>query len=172
MLELKRITRLFNWLKQDHEACKLLLGDISGAIRASTGRKRGGALTAEILDDLRPAVTAWVTGKTVAEIETILGGQPNASSNSERVCPRSRELIGTVIPRALSFILSIVSYSVLELDPFDEQDDLSRELIESLSTAVRLGFDELPKLKFATDNSKLLGRVQAHRMWTVDNPVV
>jgi hypothetical protein len=55
--------------------------------------------------------------------------------------PCSRELIGTVIPRWLSFILGIVSYTVLELDPFGKQEDLSREIIESLSTAVRFRFD-------------------------------
>ena len=69
----------------------------------------------------------------------------------------------------MSFILSIVSYTVLELDPFEEQEDLSRELIESLSTAVRLGFDEVEKLKFATENAKLLGRVQAHQGWDAEN---
>jgi hypothetical protein len=69
----------------------------------------------------------------------------------------------------MSFIFSIVSYTVLELDPFEEQEELSRELIESLSTAVRLGFDDVERLKFATRDPKLLGRVQAHQAWAAEN---
>jgi hypothetical protein len=98
----------------------------------------------------------------------VLGGNPNGP-DSKRTCPRSRELIGTVIPRALSFILSIVSYAVLELDPFDEQEELDSELIESLSTAVRLGFDKVEKLTFATENTNIIGRVQAHEAWAAQN---
>jgi hypothetical protein len=165
----KWIDWIFKWLKQDNEACGLLLGDVAGAVRASTGRTKLGQVDADVLDDLRPAITAWVRGKTIAEMETVLGGEPHGSSGSEQVCPRTRELVGSVIPRAMSFILSIVSYTVLELDPFEEQEDLSRELIESLSTAVRLGFDEVEKLKFATENAKLLGRVQAHQGWDAEN---
>jgi hypothetical protein len=70
-----------------------------------------------------------------------------------------------VVPRAFSFILGIVSYAVLELDPFDDQEDLSRELVENLSTAVRLGFDEVEKITFAIQNPRLLGRVQVHQTW-------
>ena len=165
----KWIVWIFKWLKEDDEACELLLSDIAGAIRASTGRKKAGDVDAGILDELRPAITAWVKGKTIAEIETVLGGKPHGSSRNERVCPRSRELIGTVIPRALSFIFSIVSYTVLELELFEEQEELSRELIEGLSPAVRLGFDDVEKLKFATGDPKLLGRVQAHRAWAAEN---
>ena len=165
----KWIVWIFKWLKEDDEACELLLSDIAGAIRASTGRKKGGDVDAGILDELRPAITAWVKGKTIAEIETVLGGKPHGSARNERVCPRSRELIGTVIPRALSFIFSIVSYTLLELELFEEQEELSRELIEGLSPAVRLGFDDVEKLKFATGDPKLLGRVQAHRAWAAEN---
>jgi hypothetical protein len=58
---------------------------------------------------------------------------------------------------------------VLELDPFDEQEDLDSELIESLSTAVRLGFDKVEKLTFATENANIIGRVQAHEAWAAQN---
>jgi superfamily II DNA/RNA helicase len=165
----KWIVWVFNWLKEDDEARTLLLSDVTGAVRASTGRKKPGDIDVDTLDDLRPAITAWVMGKTIAEIETVLGGNPQGSGASEQTCPRSRELIGSVIPRAMSFIFSIVSYTVLELDPFDEQEDLSSELIEGLSTAVRLGFDDIEKLKFATADPSLLGRVQAHKAWAIEN---
>ena len=151
----KWIVWVFAWLKEDEEACTLLLFDVAGAARASTGRKKAGVVDADVLDDLRPAVTAWVKGKTVSEIEVILGGDP--ASGKAQSCPRSREMIGSVIPRAISFILSIVTYTVLDLDPFSEQGDLDREVVESLSTAVRLGFDDVEKMKFATDNAEDIG---------------
>jgi hypothetical protein len=156
------------WLKEDNEARTLLLIDVAGAARGATGRKKAGEVSGEVLDDLRPGIIAWIKGKTVAEIEVVLGGDPNGGSKAQRVCPRSRDLIETVIPRAVSFILSIISYAVLELNPFGQQEGLSRELIEGLSTAVRLGFDELEKQAFASDDAKLLGRVQAHEAWAAE----
>ena len=116
-----------------------------------------------------PGVKAWISGKPIAEIETALGGNPHAASDTQRVCPCSRELVGTVIPRALSFVLSIVSYVVTELHPFNSQEELSRELVESLGTAVRLGYDSVEKLSFATQGTNLLGRVQAHRAWAAQH---
>jgi hypothetical protein len=58
---------------------------------------------------------------------------------------------------------------VLELNPFDQQEGLSRELIEALSTSVRRGFDTLEKQMFAISNTKLIGRVQAHEAWAAAN---
>jgi hypothetical protein len=58
---------------------------------------------------------------------------------------------------------------VLDLDPFGDQDDLDREVVESLSTAVRLGFDDVQKLKFAAEHTEILGRVQAHMAWANEN---
>ncbi|WP_426424203.1 DEAD/DEAH box helicase [Bradyrhizobium genosp. A] len=161
----KWIVWVFTWLKEDEEARALLLTDVAGAARAATGRKKAGPVDEDVLAEVRQAITGWVRGKTVAEIEVILGGDPDSSSATARTCPRSRELIGSVIPRAISFVLSIVSYTVLDLDPFGDQDDLEREVVESLSTAVRLGFDDVEKLKFAAEHPEILGRVQAHLAW-------
>ena len=72
-------------------------------------------------------------------------------------------------PKSTVLHFRIVSYTVLELELFEEQEELSRELIEGLSPAVRLGFDDVEKLKFATGDPKLLGRVQAHRAWAAEN---
>lgn len=163
------IVWVFAWLTEDEEARTLLLTDVAGAARAATGRKKAGPVDADVLAIVRPAITAWVRGKTVAEIEVILGGDPESSPATARTCPRSRELVGSVIPRAISFVLSIVSYTVLDLDPFGGQDDLDREVVESLSTAVRLGFDDVQKLKFAAEHTEILGRVQAHMAWANEN---
>ena len=155
----------FEWLRKDDDARRLLLEDVARAARAATGSKKDGEVGTDTLNSLLPGIKAWISGKPIADIEIVLGGNPHAASDTQRVCPRARELVGTVVPRALSFILSIVSYVVTELDPFDAQEDLSRELVESLGTAVRLGYDSVEKLTFATQNASLLGRVQAHRAW-------
>ena len=42
-------------------------------------------------------------------------------------------------------------------------------LSRSFSTAVRLGFDDVEKMKFATDNAEILGRVQAHLAWVEES---
>jgi hypothetical protein len=117
-----------------------------------------GPVDEDVLAEVRQAITGWVRGRTIAEIEVLLGGDPESSSATARTCPRSRELIGSVIPRAISFVLSIVSYTVLDLDSFGDQDDLEREVVESLSTAVRLGFDDVEKLKFAAEHPKIWAR--------------
>jgi hypothetical protein len=156
---------IFEWLRKDDDARWLLLEDVARAARAATGNTKDGDVDPDTLNGLLPGIKAWISGKPIAEIEIALGGNPHNGSDTQRVCPRARELIGTVIPRALSFIVSIVSYIVTEVDPFDTQKELSRELVESLGTAVRLGYDSVEKLTFATRNASLLGRVQAHRAW-------
>jgi hypothetical protein len=155
----------FEWLRKDDDARRLLLEDVARAARAATGGKKDGEVGADTLNSLLPGIKAWISGKPIAHIEIALGGNPNAASDTQRICPRARELVGTVIPRALSFILSIVSYVVTELDLFNAQEELSRELVESLGTAVRLGYNSVEKLTFATQNASLLSRVQAHRAW-------
>ena len=150
-------------MAEDGQRCQTIAP--GGCCRSRTGGKKDGEVGADTLDGLLPGVKAWILEKPIAEIEISLGGNPLAASDTKRICPRSRELVGTVIPRTLSFILSIVSYVVTELDPFDTQEELSRELVESLGTAVRLGYDSVEKLNFSTQNANLLGRVQAHRAW-------
>jgi hypothetical protein len=155
----------FEWLRKDDDARRLLLEDVARSARAAAGSSKDGEVGADTLNILLPGIKAWISGKPIVDIEIALGGTPHKASDTRRVCPRARELVGTVIPRALAFILSIVSYVVTELDPFDAQKELSRELVESLGTAVRLGYDSVEKLSFATQNARLLGRVQAHRAW-------
>jgi hypothetical protein len=155
----------FEWLRNDDDARRLLLEDVARAARAATGSRRNGEVGADTLNTLLPGIKEWISGKPIVDIEIALGGNPHKASDTRRICPRARELVGTVIPRTLSFILSIVSYVVTELAPFDAQEGLSRELVESLGTAVRLGYDSVEKLTFAMQNATLLGRVQAHRAW-------
>jgi hypothetical protein len=82
-----------------------------------------------------------------------------------RTCPRARELVSSIIPRGFSFIIGLVSHVVAEVDPFDEQEELSRQLVECLGTAVRKGFDSPEKVFFASENPGILSRVQVHQRW-------
>jgi len=124
--------------------------------------KKDGEVTPEVLNNLLPGIRAWIQGKPMCEIETQLGGNPDSESDSKKICPRSRELVCTVIPRGLSFIIGLVSHVAQNIDSFNEQNELRREVVECLGTAVRRGFDTPEKLNFARQNENLLSRVKMH----------
>jgi superfamily II DNA/RNA helicase len=156
---------VLDWLGSDEEARALLLFDVSGAILAATGNKKTAPLTTASLGALAPGVLAWIAGRPLREIEVILGGDPDSETERARVCPRARELVSTVIPRGLSFVMGLVAHVVGQVDPFDVQGGLDRGLVEGLGTAVRRGFDTVEKLSFAAENKAILGRVQMHKAW-------
>src|SRR5262249_32827044 len=94
-----------------------------------------------------------------------LGGEPDGGSLAKQVCPRARELVGNVIPRGFSFVMGLVSHVVEQADPFDTPEDLSRQLIECLGTAMRRGYDTPEKVFFAGDHLAVVSRVLAHELW-------
>lgn len=158
-----------NWLASDDEARSILLFDVNGAILAATGHKKTDPLTGDIMAELLPGILGWIEGRSLRDIELILGGKPDEKAYTLRVCPRARELVSSVIPRGLSFIMGVVAHIVEDLDPFDQQDDLDRGVVEALSPAVRRGYDTPEKLSFATENKAILSRVQAHTAWSSAN---
>ena len=111
---------------------------------------------------LLPGIRAWITGKPIRQIEIELGGAPDAGSRTKRLCPRARELVGTLIPRSLSFTLGLVSKIVKDINPFATQPALSQQTIEVLGTAVRKGYDTPEKLFYAGEHLSVLSRVQMH----------
>ena len=112
---------------------------------------------------LLPGIRAWITGQPIREIEIALGGTPDSkSARTKRLCPRARELVGTIIPRGLSFTLGLISKIAKGLDPFETQLALSQQVVEALSAAVRKGFDTPEKLFFASQHKSILSRVQMH----------
>jgi hypothetical protein len=153
------------WLATNDRARTLLLFDVRTAILASTGEKRDASISPVTLKKLLPGLLGWISGKPLREIELVLGGTPDSDLDTRRICPRARELVGTVIPRGISFIASLVSHLVTTLELFDAQETLSRDLVGSLSTAIRRGFDSLVVLQFALNDKATLGRVQAHNEW-------
>jgi superfamily II DNA/RNA helicase len=148
------------WLSEDDDARNWLLGDVSRSIMASCGGKRDGQLTAKELKLVLPGLVAWIGGKPLCEVERALGGDPDSDS----VLPRARELVGTVVPRGLSFVIGLVAHVVEEVDPFEQQQELERQLVECLGSAVRKGYDEPAKVFLAIENPAILSRVQIHEL--------
>lgn len=154
---------LFNWFKTDPEAKELLLFDVKMSILGATGRNKNGELSDDVLDALSLGVRAWLSGFPLRDIEIALGGNPDSDNATAKVCPRARELVGTVLPRGLSFIMGLVTRIVTEISPYDNQESLSSEVVEALSTAIRLGYDSPEKLAFSFSNSAILSRVGVHQ---------
>ena len=155
----------FDWLANDKASFDLVMEDIVGSMLAATGKKKSEQMSAQVLNCVRDGVIGWIFGKTVLEIEIILGGNPVHGSSTEKCCPRARVLVGTIIPRGLSYVLGLISHIVHQLNPYEAQTDLDASVVGQLSTAVRRGYDSVAKLQFALGDKTLISRVQAHRAW-------
>jgi hypothetical protein len=104
-----------SWLDQDKNANDALFGDVGFNICAMLGKPAKERVKSGDFVKLLPALKAWITGKTIREMEIALGGTPDADSERQRICPRARELLGALIPRGLSFTLAILTVSRTEL---------------------------------------------------------
>jgi hypothetical protein len=151
------------WLDKDVSARDALLGDVSKSIKAVVGKSSKEELAEGDIEKLLPGLRAWITGQPIRQIEIELGGSPdNVKAWTKRICPRARELVGTIIPRGLSFTLALISKIVKDLDPFETQPALSQKVVEGLSPAIRKGYDTPEKLFYASKHSSILSRVQMH----------
>lgn len=160
---------ILDWLASDDEARLALLSDVKSAILASNGKPKTAPLDADAVNAMRSGIEAWMSGKSVREIEFALGGSPDGTTDQQRFCARTRALVLNVIPRGLSFVAGLVAHIVNSLDPFERQADLDRDVVMALSTAIRRGFDTPEKLSFAGREGKFLSRVLAHRAWATAN---
>lgn len=156
---------MVRWLQEDARARKALLSDIEGSILTACGKAKSAELTNADLDLLLLALIAWVEGKTFREIELILGGAPDSASITKKACPRSRELANTIVTRGICFTLGVIARMVEEVDPFEQQENLDRQLVESLSSMVRKGFNDVGMISFSSQEKNLLGRVQIKNAW-------
>lgn len=155
------------WLIDNEDARNCLLGEVVASILDVCGKRKGKRKDIEPADltHVLEGIYAWTTGQPLCVIEDLLGGNPNAKASTKSICPKARKLVSTVIPRGISFILGLVSHVVKDVDPFEQQEDLDKQLVECLGTAVRKGFDSTEKLLFANDNPSILSRVQIHETW-------
>jgi superfamily II DNA/RNA helicase len=159
-----------NWLSDDDEALVSLLHDVQPGLLGACGRRKADELTGDVLREIQPGLLAWLRGAPLRDIEIALGGSPDATSDTKRTCPRARALVASVIPRGFAFVLGLVSHVIERVDPYDQQQDISSDLVGVLGAAMRKGFDSPEKLHFANDNPQILSRVQAHREWTDQLP--
>lgn len=157
---------LFNWFKTDHEAKELLFFDVKKSVLGATGRNKNGDLSDDVLAALSPGIFAWLAGSPLRDVEIALGGEPGSDNPSAKACPRARELVGTILPRGLSFVMGLVTRIVTEINPYDSQESLSSEVVEALSTAIRLGYDSPEKLAFSIANPAILCRVAVHQAYS------
>jgi len=163
------VTWLISWLISDFEARDLLLADVKSSILGATGNNKNGEITEQVLSDLMPGINAWISGLSLKEVETALGGEPDSNTQTKKSCPRMRELVTSVLPRGLSFIMGLITRVVAEVAPYEIQDNLSPDVIDSLSTAIRLGYDTPEKLKFSFSHPSILSRVAMHKAYLQEN---
>jgi superfamily II DNA/RNA helicase len=158
-----------DWLADDDNARASLLYGVKRSVLGACGAKKDGEIYSKEMKHILPGLLAWIKGHSIAAIEKDLGGDPETASQAEQICPRARELVGSVIPRGLSFIMGLVSHVVDDLNPFDAQENLSPKVIECLGTAVRKGYDEPEKVLYAIAHPAVLSRVRIHQLWKQEN---
>ena len=160
------ISWIFSWLEEDGDARLALLGREKGAILGAVGRKVDSNLSADAIKELHPGVNAWLAGKPLNDIERALGGDPQNKTE----CPRARRLITGLVPLGLTFIAGLVARAAQEFPEFLSGAAVPRYVIETLSTAVRRGFDDPVKLAFSEVTKGLLSRVQYHHAFAARFP--
>ena len=156
---------MLNWFKEDGEARIALLGDIQTNILAACGKDSDEELTNADFELLLNGLISWLEGKDIRSIENILGGDSAAETFSKRICPRARELIGTIIPRGISYSIGLIAHVIKFVDPYQRQPNLDSELVECLSTALRRGYNTVELVHFAFSRKDLISRVHVHAAW-------
>lgn len=157
---------LITWLKSDIEARDVLLFEVQTSILGSVGRSKSQLFCNEALDELIPGIIAWISGQSISDIDRALGGNPDSSTATAKSCPRARELVSSVLPRGLSFIMGLITRVISEVNPYEAQQGLASDVAEALSPAIRLGYDTPEKLAFSFSNPKILSRVGMHRAFS------
>jgi superfamily II DNA/RNA helicase len=153
---------LFDWVRAQPGAIEELFFDASSALAASTGLKVDDALSTKALDIIQPGVIAWMAGKPFNAIEAVLGGTPDKEGS---LCPRTRSLALSLLPRGISFLAGLLTTIVRDVAASEDLPDLLTDVVTNLSTAVRKGYDTTDKLAFANQNPSILSRVQVHVAW-------
>lgn len=156
---------VLDWLSSDEDARHNVLGDTARAINAAIGRKADTLIDSAAILALKIPTRAWLEGQPLNVIEGLLGGNPDSTKQAQRLLPRAREFVGTVIPRSLSFVASVVARMAEELEDDEGGSDVNSSTLQSLSGALRRGFDTVAKLEYANANRALIGRVEVHRAY-------
>ncbi|WP_299944471.1 DEAD/DEAH box helicase [uncultured Microbulbifer sp.] len=160
---------LIDWFRADFEARDTFLFEVRSSILGATGRRKNEPLTSEALNELKPGIISWISGQPLCDVDQALGGSPYSKRQTDQACLRARELVNSVLPRGLSFIMGLITRVVTEIDPYERQNGLSADVVKVLSTAVRLGYDTPEKLSFSFSNQEILCRVAIHQEFSTQN---
>ena len=152
------------WLSTDDGARAALLERERRSILGAVGLQKNSNLTSEAIQKLYPGIVEWIAGKPLNSIERALGGDPSA----EKFCPRSRELVMSVVPRALSFIFGLVGRAARDVVKDIDPDKMPQSVVDCMATAVRRGFDAPQKLAFAELRSGIFSRVDVHTAFAAE----
>ncbi len=157
------------WLVEDVGSRNYLLIDVYRSALIASGKSTTSQVEDTTLLILLPGIQGWISGKSIMEIERLLGGDPEGRTESAILCSRARELVNAFIPRGFSFTMMVISRMVEELDLFTMQEGLEKSIINSLSSAIRRGFDRVEKMEFASARKNIISRVQVHLLFDQDN---
>lgn len=160
------VSWVFDWLNADTQARDALLSRQRRAIVGAAGASAKTPLSATVLAALLPGVEAWVTGKSVADIERALGGNP--MRHQEQHCQRARHLVTEVIPLSLTFVMGLVAGTAKGITESTDGSTITSPVLDCLPSAIRRGFDEPAKLAFADLRKHLLSRVQVHAAYAAE----
>lgn len=130
------------------EKFKLLEGDFN----------RGAAAKDVVLK----ALQFWVSGKTLAEIQTL-----KPTTQQSKHCEQARRFVLRLLPE-LAYIFSLPDLVRRHLAADDltfHMDQLASVELEKLGSCVREGFDSVEKLALAKLLGKTASRVHVHRSW-------
>lgn len=145
------------WLAEDETARDALLNSSWNGVCRALGVSDAdrGAVN---LTDLDPGVQAWIAGRSLYEIDVVLGGPETPTSR----CDRARHLCLSVIPLGLTNALALVSQTTTACEEELSATLAPRSVVEVMSRAVRLGLDSPQKVAFHEVERGLLTRVQYH----------
>lgn len=159
---------IFEWLEGDDEAMQVMLSDVGNTIMKVAGLNNA-SLSSEGLKRIIPGVHGWITGMPIVEIEKILR-QGSGRTGKLGHCSSARELVNNIIPRGLVFSCGLLTQIVKQLSLSERQSMLrSKKVIESLSSALRLGYDTPEKVLYSKGFRATHCRVQIHKKYAESN---
>ncbi|MEO1211254.1 MAG: DEAD/DEAH box helicase [Cyanobacteria bacterium J06638_20] len=153
---------LIDFVTGDRASYAILFGPDVDTVKAITrGRKTGGDSTDIEMARLKPALRAWLTGATFAEIESALGEAPDRI----RKCKRTRDLVLHLINRRLYLIAGALSALVQNILQESGRVSENPAALEVLAIAVRKGLDSPEKVAFTHLSPAIRSRVVLHRAY-------
>jgi len=153
---------LIDFMIRDRASYDILFGCDVDTVKAVTrGKKTGGESTDSEMARLKPALRAWLTGATFAEIESALGETPERIG----ICKRTRDLVLHLINRRLYLIVGALSALVQNVLQEAGRVSPSPAALEVLAIAVRKGLDSPEKVAFAHHLPAIRSRVVLHRTY-------